>query len=288
MQPYLRFFIGLIVICLLQIRMGLADEQGLLWHIQGDNVDSYLFGTIHSEDSRVTQLPEQVESSFNRADILMLEMSLDQAATVNVAAKMMQGPGGSLSKQVGKSLAEEAEVAMRSRGVPPQVTEFMQPWAVVMTLSAPRQVTGQFLDKQLYERAMTAGKQFQPLETPGEQLSVFTKLSLDEQISLLRHVLDEYRTYPRMYEQLTDAYLARDLDTLMEISFANPISEDPALQEKFMDQMLTQRNHRMLERMETVLNQGKVFIGVGALHLVGDKGLISQLRQRGYRLNLIY
>ncbi|MES9992182.1 MAG: TraB/GumN family protein [Candidatus Thiodiazotropha sp.] len=279
---------GSILICLLQVRIGFAAEQGLLWHIKGKDVDSYLFGTIHSEDPRVTRLPEVVEESFNRADILMLEISLDQTTIATVATKMLQGADGSLSKQVGESLAEEAAVAMRSRGVPPEVTDLMQPWAVVMTLSSPRQVTGQFLDKQLYNRAIQVGKQFQPLENPEEQLSVFTKLTLEEQKSLLRHVLGEYRSYSRMYENLTKAYLARDLDALMEISFANPISEDPALQEKFMAQMLTGRNHRMLERMGSYLTQGRVFIAVGALHLVGDEGLISLLRRRGYKVNLLY
>ncbi|MBT2972247.1 MAG: TraB/GumN family protein [Candidatus Thiodiazotropha sp. (ex Ctena orbiculata)] len=288
MKPVSLFIIRSIVFCLLQVQTGIADEQGLLWQIQGKNTDAYLFGTIHSEDRRVTQLPEPVETSFNRAEILMLEVSLDQLTTATVATRMLQQADGSLSKQMGKSLAEEAAVAMQSRGVPPEVTDLMQPWAVVMTLSAPRQVSGEFLDKQLYNRAIADGKRFQPLEYPDEQLSVFTTLTLDEQKSLLRSVLDEYRTYPRMYERLTEAYLERDLDTLAEISFANPISDDPALQKKFMAGMLTGRNHRMLERMEPLFSQGKVFIAVGALHLVGAEGLISLLRQRGYKLKLLY
>ena len=108
MQPFLRFFISSVLFCLILVEIALADEQGLLWRIQGKSVDSYLFGTIHSEDSRVTQLPEPVEKSFNSADILMLEISLDHMTTLSVAARMMQGADGSLSKQVGKSLAEEA------------------------------------------------------------------------------------------------------------------------------------------------------------------------------------
>ncbi|MEW8412317.1 MAG: TraB/GumN family protein [Candidatus Thiodiazotropha sp.] len=288
MKPVSLFFIRSLVVCLLQVEIAIAEEQGLLWHIQGQNTDAYLFGTIHSEDRRVTHLPEPVEKRFNGADILMLEMSLDQLTSASVAAKMLQQADDTLSKQMGKSLAEEAAVAMQSRGVPPEVTDLMRPWAVVMTLSAPRQVSGEFLDKQLYNRAIAGGKQFQPLENPDEQLSVFTALTLDEQKSLLRHVLDEYRTYPRMYERLTQAYLERDLDTLAEISFANPISDDPALQDKFMAQMLTGRNHRMLERMEPAFSKGKVFVAVGALHLVGDEGLISLLRQRGYKVKLIY
>ncbi|MES9947094.1 MAG: TraB/GumN family protein [Candidatus Thiodiazotropha sp.] len=277
-----------LIIYLLQVQFAFADEKGLLWQIKGSNVDSCLFGTIHSEDPRVTQLPEAVETYFNNADILMLEMSLDLMTSARVAGLMLQDADGSLSKQVGESLAQEATVAMQSLGVPPQVTEFLQPWAVVMTLSAPPQVSGQFLDKKLYSKAIAAGKQFQPLESPEEQISVFTSMTIKEQKSLLHNVLDEYQSYPGMYEQLTKAYLARDLDKLVEISFANPMSDDPALQDKVMEQLLTRRNHRMLERMEAYFNQGKVFIAVGALHLVGEEGLISLLRQRGYTVSRIY
>lgn len=283
-----HIILGLILIYLQQVQFAFADEKGLLWQIKGSNVDSCLFGTIHSEDPRVTQLPEAVEACFNRADILMLEMSLDQMTSARVAGLMLQDADGSLSKQVGKSLAQEATAAMQSLGVPPQVTEFLQPWAVVMTLSAPPQVSGQFLDKQLYSKAIAAGKRFQPLESPEEQISVFSSLTINEQKSLLHNVLDEYQSYPGMYEQLTKAYLARDLDKLVEISFANPMSDDPALQDKVMDQLLSRRNHRMADRMEAYFNQGKVFIAVGALHLVGEEGLISLLRQRGYTVSRIY
>jgi uncharacterized protein YbaP (TraB family) len=288
MNYFMQFLVRLIVFCLLQVQICHAEEQGLLWQIKGSNIDSYLFGTIHSEDPRVTKLPGLVEDCFNSADILMLEMSLDLVTSTSVASMMLQEPDSSLDKQVGKPLADEAVEAMQSKGVPPEVTNSMQPWAIVMTLSMPPQVNGQFLDKKLYDMALAVGKQFQPLETPDEQVSVFTMLTLSEQKSLMRNVLDEYQSYPRMYERLTKAYLARDLDTLVSISFTNPISDDSALQEKVMNQMLTRRNHRMVERMEPFFKQGKVFVAVGALHLVGEEGLVSLLRQRGYMVSPIY
>jgi hypothetical protein len=288
MRAVAFFFIKATIIWLLQVQAGLAAGQGILWQISGKSVDACLLGTIHSEDPRVTKLPRPVETCFDSAQLLMLEMSLDPMTSASVASRMLQEPDDSLSKQVGKSLAQEAAKALQSLGVPPQVTEFLQPWAVVMTLSMPPQVSGQFLDKQLYDMAIAGGKQFQPLEKPDEQLSVFTSLTLKEQKSLLRRVLDEYQQYPEMFKQLTKAYLERDLDTLAAISFANPMSDDARLQEKFMDQMLTVRNHRMVERMEPFFSRGKVFVAVGALHLVGEEGLISLLRQRGYTVTPIY
>ncbi|MEJ2609744.1 MAG: TraB/GumN family protein [Candidatus Thiodiazotropha sp.] len=288
MRRFSIITISVLCIGLLLMQVSVAAEKGLLWRISGKGDDSYLFGTMHSDDPRITQLPAIVKSHYNQADTLMLEIALDQSTTASVAALMMQAPQETLSKQIGVSLAHEASQALESKGIPPSVTEMLKPWAVVMTLSMPRMESGQFLDKQLYDRAVASGKQFHPLETPEEQISILSSLSLDEQKSLLRHVLDEYQTYPRMFERLTEAYLARDLGKINDISLANPISTDSALQDKVMTRMLLQRNQHMFERMKPFLSRGKVFIAIGALHLIGDEGLIALLRQHGYKVNCLY
>jgi uncharacterized protein YbaP (TraB family) len=39
----------------------------------------------------------------------------------------------------------------------------------------------------------------------------------------------------------------------------------------------------MADRAEPMLAKGNVFMAVGALHLVGDQGVIELLRQKGYK-----
>jgi uncharacterized protein YbaP (TraB family) len=265
-----------------------AAEQGLLWHISGRGADGTLFGTMHSEDPRVTTLPEAVERHFNAAEMLMLEVSLDAQTQMAVALAMMLPESSSLSAVVGEGLGKQAQQAMLGFGIPPEVTERMQPWATVITLSMPKMETGQVLDLLLYQRAVQAGKSFQPLESPQEQLAVFTDLSNSEQKTLLRSVLMEYKSYPAMFERLTEAYLRRDLAAIVRMGEENPMSSDPTLQQKLTRRLLEERNRRMVERMEPQLQQGKVFIGVGALHLPGEQGLIALLRQRGYTVQAVY
>ncbi|MET0052309.1 MAG: TraB/GumN family protein [Candidatus Thiodiazotropha sp.] len=276
---------GFILLQLLVFRAGVAGEQGLLWRIEGQGAHACLFGTMHSDDPRVTQLSDAVTRCFNKSDILMLEMALDERTMIDVATRMMLDQDTSLSEQVGSSLGAEACGAMQSLGIPPEVTERMQPWAVVMTLGMPQMESGLFLDKLLYQRGMAAGKRFQALESAGEQLSIFNTLSLDEQKSMLRQVLQEYRDYPGMFEMLTQAYLDQDLQRLMAITIANPMSSDDQLQQRMMALMLDARNRRMAERMLPLLDQGRVFIAVGALHLAGETGLIALLRQQGYKVS---
>ena len=278
----------LFLLWLLLVSTAFAGEQGLLWHISGNGVDSYLFGTMHSEDPRVTQLPAVVEQHFNAAETLMLEVSLDAETEMAAAVQMMLPAESSLSAVVGEALSREAKQAMQERGVPPEVTERLQPWVTVLTLSLPEQQSGLFLDKQLYQRALASGKKFQPLESADEQIAVFTALTNNEQKELLRSVLREYKTYPALFEKMTVAYLSRDLTRLQQMNEENPMSSDPALQKKMMGRLLDERNQRMVKRMLPLLREGKVFVAVGALHLPGKQGLIALLRQRGYRLTAVY
>ncbi|MGZ5858670.1 MAG: TraB/GumN family protein, partial [Burkholderiaceae bacterium] len=53
--------------------------------------------------------------------------------------------------------------------------------------------------------------------------------------------------------------------------------------------LLDQRNPGMATRIEGLLKHDKVtFVGVGLLHLIGDKGVPALLRQRGYAVERVY
>jgi len=44
----------------------------------------------------------------------------------------------------------------------------------------------------------------------------------------------------------------------------------------------------MIDRMQSVLQEGGAFIAIGALHLPGDNGVLAGLSQQGYKLTAIY
>jgi uncharacterized protein YbaP (TraB family) len=69
---------------------------------------------------------------------------------------------------------------------------------------------------------------------------------------------------------------------MMAINEAAMATGDQRLAREFQRRLILDRNHRMAERMEPWLKQGGAFVAVGALHLPGEQGLISLLRQQGY------
>jgi uncharacterized protein YbaP (TraB family) len=280
--------VRLLLLWSLLISAALAGDQGLLWHISGKGVDGYLFGTMHSDDPRVTRLPAEVERHFAAATTLVLEVSLDEQSEMAAAVQMLLPASSSLTALVGEEMSRQVKQAMLARGVPAEATERLQLWATALTLSLPKPQSGLFLDKLLYQQALASNKKFTALESINEQIAIFTALSVDEQKELLRNVLDEYPGYPLLLEQMTEAYLARDLEQLLRISEDNPMSSNPALQEKVMMRLVEQRNRRMAARIEPLLSQGGVFVAIGALHLSGKEGVVALLRQRGYQVEAVY
>lgn len=263
-------------------------DHGLLWKIEAPGAKpSYLFGTIHVDDPRVTALPAPVGSALDGADRFVMEALLDGDSLTQMAKAMYFDDGRTLEQVIGRDLYAATLKALKARGIPDANVEKQKPWAVMMALSMPAPETGEFLDLVLETRAAKQGKPVAGLETMAEQIAVFNDLPMPDQVALLKETV---RTQPELekdYGELIRAYLARDLRRLSEISDKHDPEED-RLYRTVTDRLLTRRNARMQQRMAPFLKQGNAFIAVGAAHLGGDTGLLNLLEQAGYRVIPIY
>jgi uncharacterized protein YbaP (TraB family) len=83
------------------------------------------------------------------------------------------------------------------------------------------------------------------------------------------------------------AYLAGNLADLSALADEGFAELDPALSGRIQQRLIADRNRHMAERLEPLLNQGRLFVAVGALHLPGEGGVLNLLAQRGYRITAI-
>ncbi len=285
-QPRLFLFLLL----LLQASVTLAQgEHALLWRVETEQgAVSHLFGTIHSEDPRVLALPAPVAQAFAAADTLVLEMDLGKAETATMGRAMLLSPEDNLQSLIGEELYRQTATAMATRGYSEAMVSRMRPWAIVLTLNMPQAKTGIFLDYSLYLQAVDQGKPVRGLEQMEEQLSVFTTLTLGDQISLLRDTLREQADFPQLFERLLEAYLKRDLQALSALSEQSLQVSEEGLQQRFTEAVLDERNQLMVRRLLPMLETGGIFVAIGALHLPGEKGLLALLRQQGLRITAVY
>lgn len=266
-------------------------EQGLLWRIEGQGAPaSHLLGTIHVADPRVTKLPPPVARELKAARSFTVEVGLEPSNLTALASRMVFLDGRDLPGVAGAELFDKAAGIVAKLGVPEPVFRLFKPWAAALLLSMPRQDPTQVLDYVLARIATEQGKPVYELESVFEQVEAFEGMAEQDQIALFRHAVDNHERLPRAISRLVDAWLARDLAAMWRISREgdNEGEEARRLNDLFTRRVIDERNTRMAERMQARLQEGGAFVAVGALHLYGDRGVLSLLERRGWRVTRVY
>jgi uncharacterized protein YbaP (TraB family) len=286
-----RGLVCLILACWLAAAVAADDrfQRGLLFEVAAESgCACHLFGTIHSEDPRVLQLPQAARNAFEGAEVFVMETIPDAQAMIRSMMAMVYADGRTLKGVVGADLYARVLEALTGLGMTEEAVKDFKPWAVVTLLSLPEAQTGEFLDIRLYRAALADGKEVIGLESVEEQLAVFDDLSTKDQVSLLRETLEVLHLLPEVAERLLQVYLDRDLAGLLRLSDEYLRHGDARLAERFEEAALHVRNARMVDRLDGILREGDCFIAVGALHLPGPGGILERLQGRGYSVRAVF
>lgn len=279
----------------------IPNGKGLFWKIEKPGIEtSYLLGTMHVTDPRVLALPRGAMAAKAGAKVIVIESDeiLDEQKAM---ARLMTKPQLTMMMD-GKTIqsflspADEAklETALKERGIPLGAVSRMQPWMLSSFVALPacelaRKAKGaSFLDKQLAEDAISAGKPVKGLETMEEQLSAMASIPTEFHLKSLMEMLALGDKMDDVMVTMTDLYLSGDIGlTTPMLKAVSPDGADGEGYAEFEERVVTARNHTMAERARPLLDQGGVFMAVGALHLVGEEGLVSLLRADGFTVTAV-
>jgi uncharacterized protein YbaP (TraB family) len=247
--------------------------------------DSFVVGTMHSEDPRVKATLVEIRPLLDRVDRVVLELVPDGVAMLAAGAATLLPEGRRLRQQVDPTLFDAVAGAAAQRGIAVDIIDRMQPWAVALLLGLPEADTGRFLDQEIYLAALAAGRPVTGLESVGEQLMVFRSMPSQLQLQLLDETVKNVHRLPTQLEQLTQLYLSGDARSLERITHEHFDSMPRPLASWFEERLLHKRNRRMLGRLQPLLADEAVMVAVGAMHLGGDSGLLAGLRRLGFEVS---
>ena len=262
--------------------------KGLLWKIERPGGEpSYLFGTLHVENSQVVELPQPVRNAFSQARSFTTEVVMHPAARASYAKSIRLPANQTLREYLDEGVYDRlVKISQESYQISEEILSSLKPWVVFTYLSRPRPVTGRTLDAILEELAIKQRKAVDGLETIEEIVNALDTMPMDDQIAILKDSVCNHSTIATQWNQLIELYLQRDLAGLVALN--EQPHHDEAVFKALMERTLYRRNRRMAERMEAPLKKGGAFIGVGALHLPGEQGLLSLLQARGYHVSLVF
>ena len=272
------------------------NGKGLLWKIEKDGRVSFLFGTMHMTDERVTSLTAPARKAFDASTTVVIETTdvLDKAQMITA---LMQRPeltmftdGTTLTSLLPPGEVQDVTTALDHRGIALASVAKMKPWMLSAMLALPacelaRQADGApILDVRLAEDAKASGKSLQGLETAMSQLEAMASLPMDFHIRGLVETLKLGDRIDDVIETMIVLYVNGDTGTFWPL-FKSAMpggAEDEAGYAAFEQTMITERNKTMAEKADPILAKGNAFIAVGALHLPGREGLVELLRDAGY------
>jgi uncharacterized protein YbaP (TraB family) len=271
--------------------------QGLLWKIEAPHrAPSYVFGTMHISDKRVTTLPKPVRDALNEVDDLNLELDFG-SGWGDYESRMLQLPKKKqLSGILGDKLFAEVKHRLGAQAAKNKNLERLKPWVVLLSLAKRPLRPGETgtenrlpLDLELHALALKRGIPVFGIETFEEQLNVFDKLSEADQVDMIRTTIatPEHEAHQQL-EKMIQLYVARDLAGLITLTQEAQGRGGAAYLADFDKRLITDRNRVMARRLEDVLVDGGAFVAVGAAHLPGEKGLLSLLAKRGYKVERVY
>lgn len=274
-------------------------DKPLLWKITGKGLTqpSYLFGTIHLGDPRVTTLHPAALKAFESADSVHTEVPLDQASQMALVPLMMRKDGKKLDDSIGAEVAAalNAELKRINPALDSKAFQPLATWSIAMILPIlPEQFAGRTaLDQKLWSDATSAGKETGGLEEPKGQLAFFLELKEEEQVALLSETLETLRKDREAGRdsigQLKEAYISGDTGKIaaeMDRGMAEMAAgKNKELGERMMKRLLDDRNKTMAESIAGTLGKepGKIhFFAAGAAHFTSEQSIISHLEKAGY------
>ncbi|WP_374708704.1 TraB/GumN family protein [Shinella sp. CPCC 101442] len=277
------------------------NGKGILWKIEKDGKPtSWLLGTMHVTDPRVLAMPDAARAAYAQAATVIVE-SDEITDEKKAGAAMMARPdlimftdGKSITDFLDKEDAETLAEGLKSRGLALSAVGRMKPWMIASFVALPaceiaRKTAGAaFLDQQLAKNALADGKALKGLETLIEQISALDSLPLEPQIQGLVQTLELGDTLKDVIETMSQLYLAGDTGMIMPMMRAAAPEDDNAKgYADFEQRIIVDRNHVMAERATPILNDGNVFMAVGALHLPGPEGVVELLRKNGFTVTAV-
>ncbi|MET0378933.1 MAG: TraB/GumN family protein [Spongiibacteraceae bacterium] len=271
-----------------------ANDKGIFYRAQRDNVEIYLLGSMHVASPDLYPLRAAMEVAFGAADTLVVEVDITRIDHAAVATWMTEHgfypEGDSLRNHLRAETWQRLSKYLQKQDIDPASLERQKPGLLVMMLTmlqmnADGLQAALGIDQHFLNAANTVKKPVFELETVVDQLTLIAAMpNPDKTINLM---LDEIEDTAPYIDELSTAWKSGDAEKF-EPLILTALTGDDAESRAYFSRILEQRNRSMTQRLLAQCRATqKLFVVVGAAHLVGTEGIPALLKQAGFEITQI-
>jgi uncharacterized protein YbaP (TraB family) len=276
-----------IMMVLLFCTQSLAESS--VWKVQKGESVLYLGGTFHLLRQSDFPLPIEFDEAYQLSDILVFETDLgklhDPSTQQKLMSKAMYTDGSTIDQHLSPQTYGLLNQYCASKGIPLQALKQFKPSIVIVSITVMELVklgiTQEGVDLFFYQLAAGDHKGIEALETVEEQINFVVSMGEGIEDAFVTHSIRDLESIEQKFETLVDAWKKGNTKILNDLMITDLKTKTP----KLYRELIADRNDNWLPMIDVYLKTlQKEFILVGAGHLVGSDGLISALRQRGYKV----
>ncbi len=288
---------------LLREEKKIAHGEGLLFKLEKKGRPAiHVFGTIHVDDPRFKKLPQELVDALESADIVateILEDELSNPVTMLKMAALATNPKADTLDRLKPKSRDKLVKALDARGLPSGAATRMDAGFLLLSLALPpcavvrdpeQLLKQEVVDQKVARVGKSFGAENIGLETVTSQIGAIKNMSDASKFALLNATAAMDDRSADMFVTMKNLYRDRRIARLSVLSYLS-LPPDPAVQgayAEFKDRLLDKRNEGMAEKIEKLGKDKKVVAAVGALHLVGDTGVVRLLEKRGYKATRVW
>jgi uncharacterized protein len=265
----------------------LVESKSTLWKVTGDHNTMYLLGSVHVLSKQTYPLKPALERAFDDANQVVFEINLTRFTPKSFRQEFkrtaLYPPGQSLSKKLSPETIELLKSILPHYGLTLNQVERFKPWFLAEWLSSRTLEMAGFSDQlgvdlYFYHKAKVASKPVLGLETLRDQAQIFDRFNNQENELYLVSTISGLPEYAVMVRRLVDAWKNGDVHLLDQL-----LNQDERSDPTTHEVLFSKRNAKWMPQIERFAHEsGNYLIIVGAGHLVGDDGVVAQLKRAGY------
>jgi len=261
----------------------------LLWEITGNGLKkpSYLFGTMHISNKMVFHLSDSFYTGIRNSDVVAIELNPELWQSEIPRINQQSLAYRYFNATYYTDFLNEKSMTEGGYIEPLQLVLRMEP-ALNDALLYRNQAgmdnfeEDTYLDLYIYQTGKKLGKQATGVETFIESQRMMIEAYVDMANEKNKKSQRQDINFYQANQSLQDAYRRGDLDMLDSLNKITSASES------FSEKFLYKRNEIQANSMDSIMKQQSLFVGVGAAHLPGKRGVIELLRAKGYTLRPIF
>jgi len=261
----------------------------LLWEITGNGLKkpSYLFGTMHVSNKMVFHLSDSFYLGIKNSDVVALELDPQLWQDQMFRYQKMENNLRFYTQGAPNDYITEKSFQIEKYEDKIRAALSEEPTVINGLLYRTYQPSADFeedtyLDLYIYQTGKRLGKQATGVENFFETERLILEATQDMIKDKKRKSYDADGEGAYSLEKKTqDAYRKGDLDLLDSLEKMMQTSD------AYLEKFLYRRNEIQANSIDSILKKHSLFVGVGAAHLPGKRGVIELLRKKGFVLRPI-